>query len=134
MEACAFCFLVPSSRSSMDFTFGAGTASTVRRVFFASFEEVTLRGLERCAVTLADSFDDGTRVDAFVDMQRNGGHFEGGVFFFASPDELWIEVRIVLVDLARGYWWTGLWCYQPDGGIVDTSFLFVVVLFDGSLV
>ena len=57
-----------------------------RGIFFASFEEVALRGLERDAVAFADGFDDGARVNAFVDVERDGGNFEGGVFFFAGPD------------------------------------------------
>jgi len=56
------------------------------RIFFAGFEEVALGGLERDAIALADGFDDGARVNALVDMEGNGGNFEGGVFFFAGPD------------------------------------------------
>jgi hypothetical protein len=56
------------------------------RIFFAGFEEVALSGLERDAVAFADGFDDGARVDALVDVEGDGGDFEGGVLLFASPD------------------------------------------------
>jgi hypothetical protein len=65
-----------------------------RRIFFAGFEERRLerRRLEAGgtkwagAVALADGFDDGARVNALVDVEGDGGNFEGGVFFFAGPD------------------------------------------------
>jgi len=66
-----------------------------RRIFFFGFEEVALRGLERDAVAFADGFDDGARVNALVDVKGDGGDFERGVFFFAGPDELRVEMRIV---------------------------------------
>ena len=57
-----------------------------RRIFFAGFEEVALGGLERDAVALADGFDDGARVNALVDVEGDGGDFEGGVFLLSGPD------------------------------------------------
>jgi hypothetical protein len=57
-----------------------------RRIFLAGFEEVALGGLERNAIALADGFDDGARVDALVDVEGDGGDFEGSVFFLAGPD------------------------------------------------
>ena len=111
-----------------------------RRIFFASFEE---RGLERRrleagstkwagAVALADGFDDGARIDAFVDVEGDGGNFEGGVFFFAGPDELRVEVGIIGVGLAGCDGRIGLGSDEADGRIVDAGFGFVVVLLDGS--
>jgi len=43
------------------------------RIFFAGFEEVALGGLERDAIALADGFDDGARVNAFVDVKETVG-------------------------------------------------------------
>jgi len=57
-----------------------------RRIFLAGFEEVALGGLERDAIALANGFDDGARVDALVNVEGDGGDFEGGVFLLAGPD------------------------------------------------
>ena len=59
-----------------------------RRIFFAGFKKVALHGAGWRAVALADGFDDGARVNALVDVEGDGGDFEGGVFFLAGPDEL----------------------------------------------
>jgi hypothetical protein len=53
------------------------------------------------AIPAADGFDDGARLDAFVDVERDGEDFEGGMLFFAGPDELGIEMRVVVELLAR---------------------------------
>lgn len=103
-----------------------------RGIFFAGFEEVALRGLECDTVALADGFDDGTRVDTFVDMERNGGNFKGGVFGFARPDELRVEMGIVSVGFAGSNGWIGLRSDEADRGIVDAGFGFVIVLLDGT--
>jgi hypothetical protein len=105
-----------------------------RRVFFAGFEEVALRGLQRNTVAFANSFDDGARVDAFVDVEGHGGDFEGGVFGFAGPDELRVEMRIVGIGFAGGDGRIGLGSDQADGRIVDASFGFVIVLLDWAFV
>ena len=66
------------------------------RVFLASFkEERSLDGLERGTIAFADSFDDGARVNALVNVEGDRGNFEGGVLGFARPDELGIEMGIV---------------------------------------
>ena len=44
--------------------------------------------------------NDGARVDAFVDVEGDGGDFKGGVLFFAGPDELGIEMGVVIELLA----------------------------------
>ncbi|HEV1994093.1 MAG TPA: hypothetical protein VGR03_07175 [Candidatus Acidoferrum sp.] len=89
-----------------------------RRIFFASFEEVALSGLERDAVALTDGFDDGARVDAFVDVEGNGGDFEGNVLFLAGPDELRVEVRIVFVGFVRSDGRIGFLSDEADGGLL----------------
>ena len=60
------------------------------------FEEIALRRLEGNAVAFADRFDDGARVNALVDVERDGGDFERGVLFLARPDELRIEMGVVI--------------------------------------
>jgi hypothetical protein len=41
----------------------------------------------RCRdMIFSDSIDDGTRIDALVDVERDGRDFKGGVFGLASPD------------------------------------------------
>jgi len=69
------------------------------RIFFAGLEEIALDG-SAVAIAAADGFDDGARVDAFVDVEGDGGDFEGGVFFLSGPDELGIEMRVVIKLLA----------------------------------
>jgi len=105
-----------------------------RWIFFAGFEEVALNGFERDAVSFTDGFDNSARVDAFVDMERDGGNFEGGVFFFSGPDQQRVEVRIVFVSFARSEWRIGFRRNESDRRVVDASFAFVVVLLDGSFV
>ena len=101
-----------------------------RRIFFAGFEEVALHGLERHAIAFANGFNDGARVDAFVDVERNGWDFEGGVFGFASPDESRIEMGIVIVGLARSDGRIGALSDEADRRIVYPGFRFVIVLLD----
>src|SRR5579862_1894716 len=99
-----------------------------RRIFFAGFEEGWLKrrrrdaGGTRSAVALANGFDDGARVDAFVDVEGYGGNFEGSVLGFAGPDELRIEVRIVGVGFAGQDRRIGFRSDQADWGIVDAGF------------
>src|ERR1700694_140956 len=69
-------------------------------IFSARLEEIALRGLERDAVAFANGFDDGARINAFVDVEGDRGNFKGSVLFFPSPNELWIEMRIVSVCLS----------------------------------
>jgi len=38
------------------------------------------------AIALAHGFDDGARVNAFMDMEGNGGNLKRGVLRFSSPD------------------------------------------------
>jgi hypothetical protein len=58
---------------------------TERWIFFAGFEEISLGGLERDAVALADGLDDGARVDALMDVEGDRRNFEGGGLLFAGP-------------------------------------------------
>jgi len=69
------------------------------RIFFAGLEEIALDGAA-IAIAAADGFDNGARVDPFVDVEGDGGDFEGGVLFFSGPNELGIEMRIVIELLA----------------------------------
>jgi hypothetical protein len=43
---------------------------------------------------------DRVRVDALVNMERDGGYLEGGVLGLTSPHKLRVEVRVVGVGLA----------------------------------
>jgi len=105
---------------------------TEGRIFFAGFEEIALDGAA-VAIAAADDFDDGARVDALVDVEGNGGDFEGGVLFLSGPDELGIEMRVVFVGSVRRSGRVGLRSDEADGRIVDALFAFVVVLLDGAL-
>jgi hypothetical protein len=69
---------------------------TEGRIFLFEFEEIALRRLEGNAVAFADRFDDGARVNALADVERDGGDFERGVLFLARPDELRIEMGVVI--------------------------------------
>src|SRR5271157_1332592 len=111
------------------------------RIFFLALEK---RGLFRqsVAVPLADGFDEGARVNALVDVQRGGGHLERGMLLLARPDQLRIEMRIVVqifarlygrdglnvvVDFVGGKERIGLRRHQTDGRIVDSLLVLVLV-------
>jgi hypothetical protein len=70
------------------------------RILLASLEQIALRGFRRRAIAFADGFDDGARVNALVDVERNRRDLEGSVFGFARPDELRIEMGIVFLGFA----------------------------------
>ena len=94
------------------------------------------------AVPLAHGLDDGARVDALVDVQRDGGHLERGVLRLARPDKLRVEVRIVVqvfaglygrdglnvvVGFVGGKERIGLRRHQTDWRIVDSLLVLVLV-------
>ena len=70
-----------------------------RRVLLWLLEHGHLARAPGIAVPLLHGTDDGSRVDPLVDVQADRGNLEAGVLCLARPDELWVEVRVVLVDL-----------------------------------
>ena len=68
-----------------------------------------------------------------MDVEGDSGNFKGGVFLFAGPDELRVEMRIVGVGFAGSNGRIGFRSDEADGWIVNASFAFVVVLLDGTL-
>src|SRR5215213_4397272 len=71
-----------------------------RRVLLRSLEEGGLQ-LDG-GIILLNRLDDGARVYAFVEMQRDGRHLEGGMLRFACPLECRVEVRIISISLRLG--------------------------------
>jgi hypothetical protein len=53
------------------------------------------------AIVLADGLDDGARVNALVDVQRDGRYLKGGVLRLARPLQLRVQVRIIGVGFLR---------------------------------
>jgi len=65
---------------------------------------------ERCldlAAALSDRLDDGLGIYALMDMQGDRGDIERGVLGFPGPDELRIEMRVVLVCLGFAVYISG---------------------------
>jgi hypothetical protein len=90
-----------------------GELDIVRCLFFDLPHSLS-RGKGR----FTDCINDGSRVDALVDVEGNGGDFEGGVLGFAGPDKLGVEVGVVgvgfLADIgvsSRGN--------QTDGRVIE---------------
>lgn len=82
------------------------------------------------AVALSDSFDNGARVDALVDVEGDCWDFKKGVFGFSCPDERGVKVRVVCVGLFAAV----VVCvggYETDGRVVAALLSFMVVLLDG---
>jgi hypothetical protein len=52
---------------------------------------------------LPDSLDDRARVDALVDVERDGRDFERSPLGSTGPNELWIEMRIVSVGFLAAF-------------------------------
>jgi hypothetical protein len=90
---------------------------TEGRIFFAGFEEIALDGAA-VAIAAADRFDDGARVDALMDVERDGRDFERGVLFLSGPDELGIEMGVVFVGSVGRSRRIGLRGDEADGRIV----------------
>lgn len=83
-----------------------------------------------------------------MDVERDGGGLEGRVLFLAGPNQLRIEVGIVvqflarlylrdgldvIVDLVRRQRWIGLGRYKSDGRIVDALLAGVFVAVNRTL-
>lgn len=81
---------------------------------------------------LSHGFDDGARVDALMDMERNCGDIEGCVFGFPCPLKLWVKVRVIGVGFFSGLP-VGFRSYKTDRWVIASVFAPVVVLFDGLL-
>ena len=82
----------------------------------------------------AHRLDAGARVNALVDVQRDGGRLEGGMLGLARPDQLRVEVRVVgvaLLVLVRVG--VGLRRHQTGGRVVDPRLIAVLVGLDRSL-
>jgi len=82
------------------------------------------RKLHRPAVTiaLAHCLDDGARLDALVNVQRDGGHLEGGMLGLAGPDQLRVKMGVVLV---APFFWPASGSVSgvtsPTGGLLTRS-------------
>ena len=84
------------------------------------------------AVVPAHRLDDGARVDALVDVQRDGRDLEGRVLGLAGPLELRVQMRVVGI----GHWReidVGLWGHKASGRVVDALFVGVLVGFNRAL-
>lgn len=79
------------------------------------------------SVLRADCLDYGSRVNALVNVKRNGRHFKRGMLGLACPDELRVKVWIVCVFLFAGVL-VGLSVNQVYRRIVDALLSLVVVL------
>ena len=77
----------------------------------------------RPAVLALHGLHDGARVNAFMDVQRNGRHLERGPLRLPRPDQLRVQVRIVAVLLLR-LLIVCCGCHQPDGRVVPTASFF----------
>jgi hypothetical protein len=81
---------------------------------------VLIRGLrERCldlATALPDHFDDGLGIYALVDSQGDCKDIERCVLSPPGPDELGIEMRVVLVGLGFAIY-IGVGVTRPTGGL-----------------
>jgi len=73
--------------------------------------------------------DDGTRINAFVDVEGNGRDIKRCVLCLACPLELWVKMRIVLVGLL---FTIGI-CFgadKSDGRVIAPGLVLVLVLLD----
>ena len=84
------------------------------------------------AVALSNCFNDSARVDTLMDVQGDGGDFEGCVLGFSYPYERGVKMRVVCVGLFTAVA-VGFRGYETDGRVVAALFSFVVVLLDGFL-
>jgi hypothetical protein len=84
-----------------------------RRILVRKLEE---RGLD-LAAALPDCLDDGLGIYALMDMQGDCRDLERGVLSLACPDELGIEMRIILVGLGFAVYISG-GSDQADGRVV----------------
>lgn len=62
--------------------------------FFIDFEQTQLLVI---ILVFLHSFNDGFRINAFVNMQAHRRHFKTGMLGFSSPLQLRVKVRVVLV-------------------------------------
>jgi len=97
-----------------------------RRVLFRSLEQ---RELRMVPVALLHRVDDGARVDALVNMQRDGRDIERGMFGLRCPDKLRVKVRIVGVGFLVLIL-VCIWRYKPDRGVVEPLLVGVGVVPD----
>jgi len=87
------------------------------------------RGLDLAAALLGRLYD-GFGVYALVNVQGDGGDLERSVLGLAGPDELWIEMGIVLVGPGFAVY-IGGGCDQANRRVIKTLLLIMLVLFKG---
>jgi hypothetical protein len=68
-----------------------------------------------------------------MDVQRDAGHFKTGPLRFASPDQLWVKMRIVLVGFPWRLHWIRFARHQADRRVIHPLLVRVRVLLDPPL-
>ena len=68
-----------------------------------------------------------------MDVQRDGGDREGGVFRLAGPVQLRVQVRVVGAGFLCPGVGVGVGCHQPDGRVVGPLLALVLVGLDRAL-
>src|SRR5207248_1687123 len=84
------------------------------------------------AVLAANGLNDGTRIDAFMDVERYRLNVERIALYPSRPMKGRIEVRVVRIGLLADVP-VGFGGYEPDRRIVDSLLLAMRVVFDLSL-
>ena len=78
-------------------------------------------------VSFACCFDDGTGVNALMDMKGHVGDLKRGMFGLARPLQAWVNMRVISICILSGLF-IRIRSNQTNRRIIDPLFPFVIVL------